>query len=109
MLAMVESETFLQLIRVFLPEVIHNPDLSPAGLTTLAEVTHFLENYLAVKMASGELRQANPALTAHVLYGTIMGLVLRRQVMHDPEALKFTQDEIVANIMALVLKGLFID
>jgi AcrR family transcriptional regulator len=108
MLAMVESETFLQLIRVFLPEVIHNPDLSPAGLTTLGEVTHFLENYLAVKMASGELRQADPALTAHVLYGTIMGLVLRRHVMHDPEALKFTQDEIVDNVMALVLKGLFV-
>jgi AcrR family transcriptional regulator len=108
MLMMVESETFLQLIRVFLPEVIHNPNLSPAGLTTLQEVTHFLESYLAVKMERGELRQADPGLTAHVLYGTIMGLVLRRQVMRDPEALKFTQKQIVDNVMALVLNGLLL-
>ena len=59
-------------------------------------------------MESGELRQADPALTAHVLYGTIMGLVLRRQVMHDPETLKFTQEEIVDNVMTLVLKGLLV-
>ena len=109
MLMMAESETFLQLIRVFLPEVIHNPNLSPAGLTKLQEVTHFLESYLAAKMERGELRQADPALTAHVLYGTIMGLVLRRQVMRDPEALKFTQEQIVDNVMALVLKGLLDD
>jgi AcrR family transcriptional regulator len=109
MLMMAESETFLQLIRVFLPEVIHNPNLSPAGLTTLQEVTHFLESYLAAKMERGELRQADPALTAHVLYGTIMGLVLRRQVMRDPEALKFTQEQIVDNVMELVLKGLLAD
>ena len=109
MLFMVESATFMQLIRVFLPEVIHNPNLSPAGLTTLQEVTDFLEKYLAAKMASGELRQADPALTAHVLYGTIMGLVLRRQVMRDPQALKFTQEQIVENVMALALRGLLAD
>jgi AcrR family transcriptional regulator len=109
MLMMVESDTFLQLIRVFLPEVIHNPNLSPAGLNTLQEVTHFVESYLAAKMESGELRQADPALTAHVLYGTIMGLVLRRHVMRDPEALKFTQEQIVENVMALVLKGLLVE
>lgn len=108
MLLLAESASFLQLIRVFLPEVIHNPNLSPSGLTTLNEVTHFLAQYLAAKMESGELRQADPELTAHVLYGTVMGLVLRRQVMRDPEALGFTQAQIVDNVMALVLNGLLV-
>lgn len=108
LLIMVESETFLQLIRVFLPEIIHNPTFSPSGLATLQEITNFLEQYLTTKMASGELRRGDPALTAQVLFGTLMGLVLRRQIMRDPATLAFTHAQIVENVMGLLLNGLFI-
>ena len=60
MLESVESEQFVQLLRVFLPEAIHNPGVSSLGLPSYQEATKFLEEYLAAKMESGELRRLTP-------------------------------------------------
>jgi AcrR family transcriptional regulator len=106
MLAIAESEPFLQLVRVFLPELLHNQNVSPLSLSTLQEATQFLENYLATKMEEGELRKVNPALTAQVIFGCVSGMVLRRQIMHDSQALQYTHDEIVDSIVSMTLNGL---
>ena len=87
MLAVGESEQFLRLVKVFLPELLHNEQFSLTNMSTLQEATAFLEHYLQAKMASGDLRPANPALIAHLLMSTLSGFILRRQIMHDPQAL----------------------
>jgi hypothetical protein len=91
---------------VFLPEAIHNPALAALGLPSHQEATKFLEDYLAAKMDSGELRRADPAMAAQVLMSGIMGFVLRRQILHDPLALQYTREQITESVVHMALHGL---
>lgn len=106
MLDVVESEEFVQLLRVFLPEAIHNPGISSLGMPSYLEATKFLEEYLAAKMDSGELRRADPAMTAQALMSGVMGFVLRREILNDPSALQYTREQIVDGIVGAMMQGL---
>ncbi len=105
-LTLAEGEDFLRLIRVYLPEVIRNPAVAPSGISTIQEVVRFLEKALATSIEKGEIRAVDPALTAQLFLGTIMDIVLRRQIMRDPLALRYTQEQIVENIVTTALSGL---
>jgi AcrR family transcriptional regulator len=109
MLAVVEGEQFVQLLRVFLPEAIHNPRLAALGLRSNQEATRFLADYLVAKMESGELRKGDPSMAAQVLMSGIMGFVLRRQILNDPLALQYTHEQIVDSIVGTALHGLLSD
>jgi AcrR family transcriptional regulator len=106
MLAIVEDERFVQLLRVYLPEAMYSPDVSSLGATSIQEATRLLEAYFAAKMESGELRRENTGLSAQVVMGSVMSLVLRRQILRDPDALKYTHEEIVDSIVGIALQGL---
>lgn len=105
-LSIIESEHFVQAIRVFLPEVIHNPEISPLGITFLHEAIAFLSSYLVGKMASGELHQADAALAAQMLVSSIMGFVLRRQILRDAQVLQYSHEQIVEAVVTTSLQGL---
>ncbi len=105
-LAIVEGEDFIQLIRVFLPEVIHNPEISPLGLSVLQQVVQFLADYFTSKIQSGELRACDASLTAQVLLGSLIGFVLRRQIFRDPLALQLSHTQIITTVVDTVLQGL---
>ena len=106
MLTVVEDDKFMQLLRVYLPEAIYNPGAASMGITFIAEAVHFVEGYLAAKMESGELCQADPGLVTHLLMGSIMDIALRRQALHDPLTLQYTQEQIVDGVVSLALRGL---
>ena len=106
MLAIVEDERFVQLLRVYLPEAIYSPEVSSLGSTSIQEATRLLEEYFTAKMESGELRQENTGLSAQLVMGSVMSLVLRRQILHDPDALRYTHEEIVDSIVRIALRGL---
>jgi len=106
MLKVVESEQFVRLLRVFLPEAIHNPALSTFGLPSYQEATSFLEGYLAAKMESRELRHADAALAAQALMSGIMGFVLRRQILRDTSALQYSHEQIIESVAGTALRGL---
>lgn len=105
-LTIVEGEQFIQLIRAFLPEVIYNQEMSPLAVSILGEAIGFLSNYLSAKMESGEVRQTDAQLTAQTLFGCLMGFVLRRQILRDPSALAYTQEQIVESVVTNILEGL---
>ena len=105
-LGVVEGAQFIQLIRVFVPEAIHNPEVAPIALPMFQQVLSFLEDYWRAKMESGELRQTDPALPPQVLLSCIMGFVLRRQIVHDPAALQYTHEQITDAVIDTMLKGL---
>jgi len=105
-LAIVEGEDFVRLIRVFLPEAIHNPEISPFGMSVLQQALKFIADYFTSKIQSGELRQCDASLTAQVLLSSLMGFVLRRQIFRDPLALQLSHEQIVATITDTVLQGL---
>ena len=105
MLKVVEGERFVQLLRVLLPEAVHNPRLSAFGLPSYQEAARFLEGYLAAKMDSGELKRADPTMTAQALMSAIMGFVLRRQILRDPTALQYTHEQIVDGLLGSMIHG----
>src|ERR1043165_2174474 len=57
LLTMAESERFVQLVSIYLPEMIHNPGIAPLGLPMIQEAVQFLADYLEAKIENGELRQ----------------------------------------------------
>lgn len=105
-LGIVEDEKFVQVIRAFLPEVVHNPQMAPLALSVLQRAIAFLSGYLASQVESGALQKVNVDLVAQTLLGSMIGFVLRRQIVRDPTALQYTQEQIADVIVNTVLQGL---
>jgi AcrR family transcriptional regulator len=105
-LEIVEAESFISLIRVFLPEVIHNPNLTPIPLAVFQRIIGFLSSYFESKVAIGELRPIDVSLTAQVVFGSFIGFVLRRQILHDPQVLAYTHEQIADALVDTILNGI---
>ncbi len=109
MLAVVEDEKTMQLVRVYLPEAIYNPQSAPFGAAAISEGIQFLAGYLQGKMNTGELRQANAGLIASIFLGSIFDIALRRQALKDWQSLQFTRDQIAETAVSMLLQGLMPD
>lgn len=107
-LSIAEDEKFVQLIRVFLPEVLHNPKISPIGSSAIQQVVYFLEGYISTKVAEGSFRPVDPLLVGQFFTSCIIGFVLRRQVLADSSALQYTQEQIADFVADTMLKGLYL-
>ena len=107
-LTVVESENFVALLKVVLPEVLHNEDSPIAQVVPAAiqRIFGFLGEYLEVQMQQGTLRRADTVLHTQMLFGSIVGIVLRRQILRDPIALEYTQEEIATTVTQTLLHGL---
>lgn len=106
LLTMAESERFVQLLSIYLPEMIHNPAIAPLGLPMIQEAVQFLADYLAAKIESGELRQTDPRLTAQIFMGSIMDLVIIRRIARDPIMRTYSRKQIVDHLVTTTLHGL---
>jgi AcrR family transcriptional regulator len=102
----VESEDFVCLLRILLPEAIHHPEGAFFSTEVFQRVLSFLESYFRARMEEGEFRQGDAMLSAQMLLGSVMGFILRRQILCDPVALALTQEQIVSAIVDHVLYGL---
>lgn len=101
-----EDESFVLLLRVFLPEVVINPGIITFNLAAIREVTEFLVRYIEAKMENGELRRSNASLIVQMFTGTLFAFVVRRQILHDPSALQFTHEQIVETLVNTLFDGL---
>lgn len=108
LLNMAETERFVQLLSIYLPEMIHNPGIAPLGLPMIQEAVKFLADYLAANMERGELRKTDARLTAQLFMGSIMDLILIRRIAHDPTMLEYSREQIVDHLVALTMKGLVV-
>jgi AcrR family transcriptional regulator len=102
----VEGDDFVQMLRVMLPEAIHNETVSPLIANVLGDIVTSLSSYLAVCMERGEIRQADSLLVAQTFIGSVMAFVLRRHVLHDPLALQYSQQQIADIVVTTMLEGL---
>lgn len=106
-LAIVEGEQFVGIIRMMLPEVIHNPGIMPIALGFFQRILDFLSNYLRGQVARGTVRADIDAdLVPHVLISSMMGFVLRRQIIRDPTVLHYTHQELAQAVMSTFLQGI---
>jgi AcrR family transcriptional regulator len=105
-LGILEEENFIQLIRVFLPEVMYNQNTGSAISNAIQQALGFLDSYFQSKMETGELRRTDPSLIPQLLIGSVMAFVLRRNVIRDPQVLHFTHEQIADAVVETMLKGL---
>ncbi len=84
---------------------MHNPSLAPMPLAAFQRVFGFLTDYFEAKIASGELRQVDASLTAQAFFGSLVGFVLRRQILRDPVALEFTHEQFANTLVDIILNG----
>ena len=105
-LGILEEENFIQLIRVFLPEVVYNQNTGSTISSAMQQALGFLESYFQSKMEVGELRKTDPALIPQLLVGSVMAFVLRRNVIRDPQVLHYTHEQIADAVVETMLKGL---
>lgn len=108
LLSIIESEQFVGMIRVVLPEMLHDAtQVPPIALSLIQRVLTFLGNYLKVQAAKGTVRaDLDVERTTQVMASSMMGIVLRRQVMRDPSVLQYTHEEIVQTILDTILHGI---
>ncbi len=106
MLAVVEDERFQQLLRIYLPEAIFHPESASFGIAAIQEGVQFLENYLKDRIDAGELSLVDPGLVAHLFLGSLMDIVMRRQILHDPVTLRYSHAQIVDSLVSTTLQGL---
>jgi AcrR family transcriptional regulator len=105
-LGIVEEERFVQLLRVIFPELVYNPQIAQVVTGFLQQVLGFLTPLFESWMEIGELRRADPALAAQVLLGSVFAFVLRRQILRDPLALRYTHEQIADAVIETLLMGL---
>jgi AcrR family transcriptional regulator len=108
-LDIIEEEKFATLLRVILSEALHGENAYVIQVlpTILQRAIDFIGRYLSAQIVSGTIRQVDPIQTAQVLLGSVIGFVLRRQVLRDTLVLQYTHEEIVEAIIDSVLKGLY--
>ncbi len=107
-LTVVEAENFVALLKVVIPEMLNseNPFFAHFAPVAIQRVFGFIGEYLEAQMQAGMLHQADTVLNTQILFGSIVGVVLRRQVLRDPVALTYSQEQIVSAITETFLHGL---
>ncbi len=105
-LSIIESEQFVQLIRMLLPEIMHNAAMAPIAASIIQRVLGFLGTYLEKQVEKGALRPIDGVLIAQITIGSVIGFVLRRQIIRDPIALEYTHQQIADAVSDTVLRGI---
>jgi AcrR family transcriptional regulator len=104
----VEDEQFVSMIRVLLPEMLHGAtEVAPIALSLFQRVIAFLSQYLKVQATRGRVRaDLDVDAAAQVIVSSMIGIVMRRQIMHDPGVLQYTHEEIVQAILGTLFQGI---
>jgi AcrR family transcriptional regulator len=107
-LSIVENEQFVGLVRVLLPEMLHgSTEVAPIALSLFHRVFGFLSNYLKVQASRGAVRADIDAdMTTQLVVSSMIGMVLRRQIIRDPSILRYSHEEIAQALTQTVLRGI---
>jgi AcrR family transcriptional regulator len=105
-LSIIESEQLIQLVRMLLPEIVHNPEMASIASSMIQRILEFLGSYFEKQVGKGALRPIDGVLTAQVTIGSVLAFVLRRQIIGDPVALAYTHEQIAEAVSETVLQGI---
>jgi TetR/AcrR family transcriptional regulator, cholesterol catabolism regulator len=105
-LSIIESEQLIQLVRMLLPEIVHNPEIASIASSMIQRILEFLGSYFEKQVGKGALRPIDGVLTAQVTIGSVLAFVLRRQIIGDPVALAYTHEQIAEAVSETVLQGI---
>jgi AcrR family transcriptional regulator len=103
--SLIESEEFLSIIRVLMPEMLHGAgEIAPIVSDFFQRLVDFVGQYLQIQLATGHLRaDLNVEMTTQLLVSSVVGVVMRRQIMRDPRMLNYTHEEIAQAVLGTIL------
>lgn len=104
-MSIVEGENFVRLIRMLLPEIVHDSGLASIATPFLQRALEFLGAYFDAQVEKGALRRTDGSVVAQIMMGAVMGFVLRRQVIGDRVALQYSHEQLADAICETVLQG----
>jgi AcrR family transcriptional regulator len=106
-LGVAESETFVKLIRIFLPEMLHNAEvLAPIRTQLLSQIVGFFTDYYSHQKELGNICHADPTFLAQMTLSCMIGFVLRRQVVGDPTVAHYSHEQLAILITETILNGI---
>jgi len=106
LLAVMESERCISILRVMLPEMLHGTtELSPIVLSCFQRLTAYLRYTLQIQVDKGTLRaDLDPSATAQLIANSLIGIVLCRQILCDPSVQECTHEELVRVLLGSLLR-----
>lgn len=107
-LSIVENEQFVGMLRVLLPEMLHgSTEVAPIALSFFQRIFGFLSNYLKFQATRGTVRaDIDTDMATQLVVSSMMGMVLRRQIIRDPSILRYSHEEMAQALMQMVLRGI---
>ena len=106
-LGIVESEAWVKLIRIFLPEMLHDAEvLAPIRTQFLGQIVGFFSGYYAHQRELGNICHADPTFLAHMTVSCMMGFVLRRQIVGDPTVAHYSHEQLATLMTETILNGI---
>lgn len=106
-LSMFRDPTHVAFFRIVITEVIRFPQISDMFYRILiSKLFHFIRSYFALQIERGSLRPHDPAIATRSFIGMVMIHVLAREILHQPEAMMVSDEQVIANIIDIFLRGL---
>jgi AcrR family transcriptional regulator len=103
----VESEAYMKLIRIFLPEMLHDAEaLAPIRTQLFGQIVGFFSGYYAHQKELGNIGHADPTFLAQMTLSCMIGFVLRRQVVGDPTVTHYSHEQLATLITQTILNGI---
>ncbi|HEX7735711.1 MAG TPA: helix-turn-helix domain-containing protein [Ktedonobacteraceae bacterium] len=107
-LDVVENSSFVEMIRVLLPEMLHgSTSVSPITLDFFQRIIGFVSHYLQIQVTRGTVRaELDLHATAQAMVSALIGMVLRRQIIRDPGVLQYSHEEIAQTLLQTFGRGI---
>jgi AcrR family transcriptional regulator len=106
-LGIVESEACVKLIRIFLPEMLHDAEvLAPIRTQFFGQIVSFFSGYYTRQKELGNICHADPIFLAQMTLSCMIGFVLRRQVVGDPTVAHYSHEQLARLITETILNGI---
>ena len=107
-LEIVESETNVNLLRIFLPELLHNAEILESLRTqVIGQLVGFFRGYYTRQQELGHVgSQIDPTFQAHMTISCLVGFLMRRQIVNDPTVTHYSHQELATLLTTTILKGI---
>ena len=107
-LEVVESEPMVNLLRIFLPElVLHSELLEPLRVQVIGQLVGFFRGYYTRQQELGQVNHlVDPTFQAQMTINSLVGFLLRRLIVGDPTVTHYSHDEFTTKLSTVLLKGL---
>ncbi|GCE24236.1 TetR/AcrR family transcriptional regulator [Dictyobacter kobayashii] len=106
-LGIVEGETCVKLLRILLPEALHNAAvIEPIRSQLLGQVVSFLRSYYTHQIELGNICQTDPTFLAHLTFSCLVGFVTRRQIVGDPTVAQYSHEQLATLITETIVNGI---